>query len=137
MTSALKDYYLTKLDLFTPNPLFPSHCFPRLRFALYDCVGVETTMFMRDEVVARAKLIHGGDDEAAQKARKKRRAKVESATPMRVVHGQWMRSIMAMHGSVSDPSKSVVDLKMDGKEKLEKLVRQEWARDGLAWREQV
>ncbi|KAF2496553.1 hypothetical protein BU16DRAFT_616680 [Lophium mytilinum] len=89
MTVALQTFNLTKLDLFTPNPLFPTACFPRLRVAVYDCVGVETTMFMKEDVEVRAKLIHGEDGLEDQKKRKRRRTKIEKATGMKVIRGRW------------------------------------------------
>ncbi|KAF2801552.1 uncharacterized protein BDZ99DRAFT_577492 [Mytilinidion resinicola] len=90
MTVALQTFNLTKLDLFTPNPLFPTTWIPPIRYAVYDCVGVETTVFMKEDVEVRAKLIHGEDGLEDQKKRKKRRMKIERATKMRILRGRWV-----------------------------------------------
>lgn len=91
MTAALNNYNLTKLDLFTPNVLYPENPFPVLRFGIYDCMGVYTTMFMKDEVEERAGLIHGKDSVEDQKARRRRRTRIECSMRMAVVGGRWVQ----------------------------------------------
>ena len=91
MTAALNNYNLTKLDLFTPNPLYPENPFPVLRFGVYNCMGVYTTMFMKDEVEERARLIHGNNSAKDQKTRKSHRTKIENSMKMSVVGGRWVQ----------------------------------------------
>jgi hypothetical protein len=51
MTQASKDYYLSKLDLFTPNALHPS--LPPLTTGLYTIMGNPCTMILESDVLAR------------------------------------------------------------------------------------
>ncbi|OCK85971.1 hypothetical protein K432DRAFT_388218 [Lepidopterella palustris CBS 459.81] len=89
MTAVMEKYNLSKLDLFTPNVLYPDNLSPALFFATYDCAGVETTMFMKSDVEARAKLIHGDDPIPEQKLRRNRRKRIEKWMPMRFIFGRW------------------------------------------------
>ena len=95
MTAALNNYNLTKLDLFTPNPLYPENPFPVLRFGVYNCMGVYTTMFMKDEVEERARLIHGNNSAKDQKAQKSYRTKIENSMKLSVVGGRWVQPRLA------------------------------------------
>jgi hypothetical protein len=79
MTEALEKFNLSKLDLFAPNVLYDSTLgaqLPPLRFAVYECMGVFTTMFLRDELRLRAAFVHASSDAAEQRKRKKQRDKI-------------------------------------------------------------
>lgn len=70
MTAAIKNFGLTKLDLFTPNALHPN--LPPLTVGEYVCNGVDTTMISEPDVLARKALIHGMLADSTPRALKRR-----------------------------------------------------------------
>ena len=58
-------------------------------------MGVYTTMFMKDEVEERARLIHGNNSAKDQKAQKSHRTKIENLMKMSIVGGRWVQPRLA------------------------------------------
>ncbi|KAF2018918.1 hypothetical protein BU24DRAFT_458646 [Aaosphaeria arxii CBS 175.79] len=57
MTDAATKHGLSKLDLFTPNPLHAS--LPPLTHGTYNCMGTAAVMLLETDVLARKTHIHG------------------------------------------------------------------------------
>lgn len=55
----MKIYKLHFDDLVDPESRYQGHGLKPLNMAVYNCQGVDTTMFFKHEVEERAKVVHG------------------------------------------------------------------------------
>ncbi|KAF2463317.1 uncharacterized protein BDR25DRAFT_273165 [Lindgomyces ingoldianus] len=95
MTNASTKHGLSKLDLFTPNPLHPN--LPSLTVGVYMCMGSHTVMLSEPDVLARKKYIYDllGTAQSSDPAYLKRRVsaheRIIKHMDRRLNLGQWVR----------------------------------------------
>jgi hypothetical protein len=96
MSEAIQTHHLSKLDLFTPNQLYPS--LPPLLFGCCIVVGTETTMISTPDVLAREKLIHDmlGSTYASIPGALRRRVashnRLAGALDITLRNGKWIKA---------------------------------------------
>jgi hypothetical protein len=107
-TAAIKDHGLSKLDLFTPNVLYPH--LPPLVLGTYVCMGGDTLMISESSVLERKsqilKLLTHGEEDYQDGSLLRRRAGrhhrflqlMNSAYVVSKCEGRWVRTNREQNG---------------------------------------
>ena len=140
MTKATQDYNLSKLDLFTPNPLHP--LLPRLAIGTYSVMGGTATMIAEGDILFRRDHIYKLLGEKAQDASYMRK---RPATHNRIIahlgivwsytKGHW-RTLPEFanppSGFPEDKRPKSMRSKDNREEYVQKALQKEWAAMGIS-----